>query len=186
MSDRKLFDGAIEVKIDPQFVDVSDFRPVPDSQEVFSNEANDRSIIVEIMEYVHDTEDACAAVGEHFREIAALNDALDRSHIIDVRLLRDDEVPHLAQFPKSLLFGLQGSSKGRSVNAPATSVYVFLACLRLLQVDSDILVTMNVGTGIPYDPLAIQHSALVPPPDAMEQFLTVLRSFAIKDWGLFG
>jgi hypothetical protein len=33
------------------YADVSDFRPVPDNQEVFADPMTDRSIIIEILEY---------------------------------------------------------------------------------------------------------------------------------------
>ena len=39
------------------FFNFSDFRQIPDNQEVFTHAETDQSIIVEIMEYVENTDD---------------------------------------------------------------------------------------------------------------------------------
>ena len=46
---RQLFGGAIDMCIPARLVDVSDFRPVPDNQEVLADGATDQSVIVEIL-----------------------------------------------------------------------------------------------------------------------------------------
>lgn len=46
---RDLFGGAMTMKIPSRLTDVSDFRPVPDNQEVFADGDTDQSIIIEIM-----------------------------------------------------------------------------------------------------------------------------------------
>ena len=47
---RELFGGAITVDLPTRMVDVSDFRPVPDNQEVWTDADRDESIILELLE----------------------------------------------------------------------------------------------------------------------------------------
>lgn len=49
MTRRGLFGGAIEVQLPERLVDVSNFRPVPDNQEVFADGNTDESVIVEVV-----------------------------------------------------------------------------------------------------------------------------------------
>lgn len=46
---RQLFGGAVAIGVPDRLVDVSDFRPVPDNQEVLADGATDQSLIIEIM-----------------------------------------------------------------------------------------------------------------------------------------
>lgn len=46
---KALFGGAISIMLPTRLADVSDFRPVPDNQEVLADGATDQSIVVEIM-----------------------------------------------------------------------------------------------------------------------------------------
>ncbi|KAL0047957.1 hypothetical protein WJX82_004231 [Trebouxia sp. C0006] len=48
---RALFGGAIEMSLPQRFVDVSDYRPVPDHQEVWTDATLDQSVILEIVEH---------------------------------------------------------------------------------------------------------------------------------------
>eukprot|EP01126_Amoeba_proteus_P060463 TRINITY_DN7998_c0_g1_i2.p1 TRINITY_DN7998_c0_g1~~TRINITY_DN7998_c0_g1_i2.p1 ORF type:complete len:100 (+),score=18.90 TRINITY_DN7998_c0_g1_i2:58-357(+) len=71
---RSLFGGAISCSFPSTFLDVSDFREVPDNQEVFTDISTERTIIVELLEYV-DCEDVMEASLTHFRELASINDS---------------------------------------------------------------------------------------------------------------
>ena len=46
---RECFGGAAVLSLPARFADVSDFRPVPDSQAVFADGAADESLIVEVV-----------------------------------------------------------------------------------------------------------------------------------------
>ena len=48
-SERMLFGGAITCRIPERYVDVSDFRPIPDHQEVYADGGTDQSVIFEIV-----------------------------------------------------------------------------------------------------------------------------------------
>lgn len=46
---RNCFGGAIDLSLPSRFIDVSDFRPIPDNQEVFTDADLDQSLIIEIV-----------------------------------------------------------------------------------------------------------------------------------------
>lgn len=45
----QLFGGAVEMAFPQRLIDVSDFRPVPDHQEVYADGGEDQSLIVEVL-----------------------------------------------------------------------------------------------------------------------------------------
>jgi hypothetical protein len=49
---RALYGGAMSARLPDRYVDVSDFRPVPDNQEMWTDASRDESVIVEILERV--------------------------------------------------------------------------------------------------------------------------------------
>ena len=74
--ERELFGGAILASFPARYVDVSDFRPVPDNQEVWTDANRDESVIVEILERVEaGPSDAKGAAAWFFRDLADVNDA---------------------------------------------------------------------------------------------------------------
>jgi hypothetical protein len=78
---RELFGGAFTMAIEPRFVDCSQFRPIPDTQEVFSDAASDQSVIVEILEMPTSPEHAAEF---HFGALASDNSAASAT-IFEVR-----------------------------------------------------------------------------------------------------
>lgn len=55
LKSRPLFGDAIRIHIPERFVDISDFRPIPDHQEVFADANVDQSFIIDIMVSKHCT-----------------------------------------------------------------------------------------------------------------------------------
>lgn len=55
---RELFGGGIRINVPDNFVDVSDFRQVPDHQEVFVSNDSDATLIVELLETPSDPSDS--------------------------------------------------------------------------------------------------------------------------------
>jgi len=49
LAERDLFGGAITMACPTRLTDVSDFRPVPDSQEIFADGSSDQSLVFEIV-----------------------------------------------------------------------------------------------------------------------------------------
>ena len=75
---KPLFGGALVCDLPSRFTDISDFRQLPDTQEVFADAVTDQSIIVEILEMADESE-ANTAAEFHFRSLANDNDALESS-----------------------------------------------------------------------------------------------------------
>ena len=73
---RNLFGGAFQISLPKQFVDLSNFRLVPDHQEVWSDGHRDQSIIVELVELVEDQKDEEAAK-YHFNDIAQTSNSME-------------------------------------------------------------------------------------------------------------
>ena len=49
IAERDLFGGAVVMACPARLTDVSDFRPVPDNQEVFADGSRDQSLVFEIV-----------------------------------------------------------------------------------------------------------------------------------------
>lgn len=56
--DRELFGGALGIKVPKDFKDVSEFRQVPDHQEVYVSNDSDDSLIIELLEIPSETAEA--------------------------------------------------------------------------------------------------------------------------------
>lgn len=70
---RALFGGAIEMSLPQRFVDVSDYRPVPDHQEVWTDATLDQSVILEIVEHQPVPDQDCCKL--YFNDMAEHNQA---------------------------------------------------------------------------------------------------------------
>jgi hypothetical protein len=105
---RPLFGGAIKASIPPHFLDArfppfllqltgSNFRDVPDNQEVFVSNLSETSLIFDILERVDVPDNAAAEF--HFDALAVDNevddDDIDDSHIFAINNLPLTAHPHL-------------------------------------------------------------------------------------------
>ncbi len=89
---RHLFGGAVDLAMPARMVDVSDHRPVPDHQEVFTDASLDQSLIIEFVEPLNVDDAVCGAA--FFSDLADGMDAAHR-HITSSTPLRSDDVPGL-------------------------------------------------------------------------------------------
>lgn len=178
---RKLFGGAIEASIPSRFIDVSDFRPVPDHQEVFSDEAAEQSIIIEIVEYSKTGEECPARF--YFKDLAAMNGALEWEETSECEELAvSDSVPRLAvsgEVPAATqVFCAKGAmlvdrKQSRHAEGHRHRVQVILGVIRLPGKDTDVLLSLNTPAEEPQE-------------RGYSLFLGILASFHIADWSLFG
>lgn len=152
----ELYGGTITSTIPKGFVDVSNFRQVPDTQEVFVSETDgcDDSVVFDIMERVEG--DDVEAVKEHLNELSILN-SVGRNYItlqlssVDMKKQILDNSADL-QPPCYLSIAVEPSKKwGREETAkddPTGSVkplvVLVMAVIRLKNVTSDILLTYNI------------------------------------------
>ena len=167
----ELFGGAVSASFPTRYHDVSDFRPVPDNQEAWTDASADESVIVEIVERVErdpmtgdgpSYEEGAAAW--FWRDLADVNDASvssGASELVGVtKLAREDDVPVGVRASTSITNstedvdarndvsvsvarGTQRVAKGRDGDDARNDVFVVLACVRLPRVASDVLVTLN-------------------------------------------
>jgi len=164
---RSLYGGSIVSKLPSRFVDVSTLRVVPDHQEVFVQSWSpdgdtadlsmstvsissivDVSIIIELlsMELPASNSDA-SPVGHHFRDLAASNEALESDVFSEGLIGESNFIPHLSGRTHEVyaLTGRQMVSKYRTrPDSPVDTVYVYLVLIRLPDVSTDVLVSMNI------------------------------------------
>ncbi|KAL0030275.1 hypothetical protein WJX77_007077 [Trebouxia sp. C0004] len=165
---RALFGGAIKMSLPQRFVDVSDYRPVPDHQEVWTDATLDQSVILEIVVRM--------AVSLAVPKISSLQPT--------------EEIPEVAgEALKAVVTGLQSVAKGRQEAHTANDVQIQLAVFRYPDRGSDILVTMNTPVFINEASAAAQHTGAghkTAHRSAPELFASMLKTFHIFDYTLFG
>ena len=183
MTIRDLFGGAIVADVPERFIDVSNFRVVPDNQELMCDIDTDQSIIVELLSLVSDVP-ADKAAEFHFEELAAVNEA----HLFEklqVREIANEELPHLTRtVHKYFIFGRQQIAK---FNEEAKNVVnIYMAVIRIPSVTTDILITLNEPVQIDQASSSAKNidtsKEIQPAPKVFEE---ILRTFKIKDWSLF-
>lgn len=121
-----LFGGAVELKVPCEFTDASQFRQIPDNQEVFLSGQDNESIIVEVLEFSADMN-----IEAYFVNLAEDNDS---------------EKWEILENKENVLFGTQLVSKFNQETRDL--VYIFMALIRYPQHNSDFLITWNL-TGSP-------------------------------------
>ena len=197
---RPLFGGAITTELPERYVDVSDFRPVPDNQEVWTDASKDESVVVEIVERVAvGPSDDEGAAAWFFRDLAEVNGA-SASEILGVRDLSVDDLPSVnGPFAAaSACVGRQVMSKGRDGVEAANVVEVIVANVRLVQVETDLLVTLNRALVVADGSQAAAQTGAGTIAEGFggggvdewgpgwEVLRRVLASLRVEDWGLFG
>lgn len=210
----ELYGGAIKSSIPTGFVDVSNFRQVPDTQEVFvcDTEGYDDSVVFDIMERVEG--DDVEAVKEHLNELSILN-SVDQNYITlqlsPVDMIKKQKLDNSTELqpPCYLSIAVEPSKKwGREEAAKDDPtgfvkplVVLVMAVIRLENVTSDILLTYNIPITTQQEisdleTLVKNQDALsndddIPPVgkrinNARQQVLQGLQTFTVEDWSLFG
>lgn len=201
---RPLYGGAIQAILNPLFDDVSRLREVPDHQEVFLYTSHDISLIVELLDLdkVHADD---TALRYHFEELARVNESF-QSTILSEKLLMDDSfMPFIGPgFTRMALIGKQYVKKYHSPDAPVDEVYIILVLIRLRNVGTDLLITLNIPVkdeirALPLDtwfsdvniltvgsPLESTYDTVYTALPPINLFREVLHTFKINDWSLFG
>lgn len=164
-----LYGGALSTELPRSFTDASTFREVPDHQEVWVDTTSDRSVIIEILEQ-KDVDDA-QAIEFFLSDLAAFNEAID-SKVLHSRPVAPEEVPHLRC---RAFMGLGHQVVAKFREDKSGPVQIHCAVLRLPEVTTDILITLN-------DPQAVDEGS---PATPEVFFAQLLRSFRIIDWSLF-
>eukprot|EP00055_Hartaetosiga_balthica_P003604 m.8412 g.8412 ORF g.8412 m.8412 type:complete len:192 (-) comp3113_c0_seq1:254-829(-) len=191
MTQRSIFGGAMSIVLPSRFMDISQFRPVPDNQEVFADADTDQSFIIELLETPSRDEapDELASVF-HFNSIAHDNDATStemESENPVMESLGDEN-----DIQKTISWGLQEVGKYRDSRAKANHVRVFVACFRLLRCNTDVIISFNSPTMI--NPLSSAAKDVDTPSMEMhntdnassDDFFAFSSSFVVNDYSIFG
>ncbi|RPD79852.1 Mog1p/PsbP-like protein [Lentinus tigrinus ALCF2SS1-7] len=172
---KELFGGSITTTLPTTLIDASNFRQVPDTQEVFISRDSGVSIIVEVLQSVDATE-LREAASLHFDALAHDNDAKTKqvNETTDVPNGSDGTTPDPV-----VLYGTQTVQKFNSQSAD--EVRILLALYRVLDRNIDLVMTMNV-------PMASADGGAVSEEDwneAKAAFEIAAKSLRILDYGLF-
>lgn len=179
---RQLFGGGLQAVLPSTWRDMSDLVPIPDNQEVFNDSSLDATAVVEIVERVEKTDEEAAEY--LFKDLAETNGAAEEkmNKVEAVRTVSATEVPGVSPLcAKYLLVGEQWVKPDQSFSTPPDQVKVLLFLIRLPEVNSDLLVSINYPCkGKPVEQLRTEY-ALVE-----AAMMRIMQSIKINDMGLFG
>ncbi|KAF8458274.1 hypothetical protein BDZ91DRAFT_743385 [Kalaharituber pfeilii] len=200
---RALFGGAMVASIPEIFVDASDFRPVPSSQEVFVSSAStsDLSIIIDILQYVEPANPPpsstqididMAACKIHFEDIIDGREGT-LGYLFSVEPLPGRAEKMGINTPVYLAMGTVSSPQqapGTKVQKELGFTLLLMAVFRLKEVRTDVLVTVNCPVdGHPAGETRVWHPGGNGKSVAVDNAVTLLKevveSLEVKDWGLF-
>eukprot|EP01132_Coremiostelium_polycephalum_P004887 gene4887-6095_t len=184
---RPLYGGAIEVILPKRFIDISQYRQVPDHQEVFVDEHTEQSVIIELLERqpVSDQE----SLSFHYNVICEEAGILPEKRIlVNSRAITTKEMPNFPDsFPKYLLLAQQKVAKFNET--AENTINVYMAIVRLERAKTDLLITLNEAIEISPESSSINAVKTTTPSSdhtlIESLFLSILNSFKIKDYGLF-
>ncbi|KAJ1980642.1 hypothetical protein H4R33_005427 [Dimargaris cristalligena] len=184
--EQRLFGGHIECEVPKEFENVSEYRPVPDHQEVFATDTNDQSIIFEIFDKADISDRESARY--HFDELAVMNKASSKEIITD-EPIPDESVPDLPSTAVChMVAGTQMVSKyNESVDKAANCVLIYVAVIRLHEFHTDIVISMNHPMII--SPESSSSKAMEADTNtkvSLASFKHILETFKIADFRLFG
>lgn len=136
-----LFGGSMSMIIPKSLIDASEFRQIPDNQEVWINVSpnDDSCIIVELVEY-----DSTHDITFHFQQLAIDNEATN------IQIIQKDIKPIFSipnSFPKAItlyetLLGIQSIVKFRSTDQ-SKKIHIYLAVLNMPLYNTTILISYN-------------------------------------------
>ena len=171
MPQLELYGGALSAELPGEWFDASDVRPVPDHQEVWLEKAGpERSFVLELLEALDGADDETAA-REHFAELASMNEALG-FEVLSAGGVADG-APVCAThgpLPTCILTGTQ--SLPRDVQ-----LHVTLALVRLRAHKTDVLFSVC---------RPVTQTAAAQPAEDRRLLATLLNTFKVVDWSLFG
>ncbi|KAK9454930.1 hypothetical protein V1511DRAFT_375961 [Dipodascopsis uninucleata] len=204
----ELFGGAISADLPAGFLDASQFREVPDHQEVFvsedSSESKDESTIIELVERLESnstetiadsdpTEADKSAVLAHYEEIASINTDIAKPRIFGVYPVDvNSSLPESAT-AYMVVGTMIGEKWGLNRASSTTHLVMILGVIRLPSSGTDVLITFNSAT------LATQNSISEfvdetkdLPSDILNRMASIqaicrhtLSSFQVHNWDLF-
>lgn len=131
-----------------------------------------------------------ADCGRHYFEDLAVSSEAGSCAIHSISVIEPSATPGLPpEAFKCLVAGEQEVSKGRQGANAANLVHILLAVLRLKNVNSDVLITLNTPIFISESSAAAQHAgagAKDLSQGALPLMQRILASLRVHDWDMFG
>ncbi|KAG2211430.1 hypothetical protein INT46_004718 [Mucor plumbeus] len=195
MSTQELFGGAITVPVFNSFVDASpthlndsQFRQIPDNQEVFVDMNTQQSLIFELLEQVEATNEQVAEY--HFQQLADDNEAAESTIILIDNLKPQDISPLLPQ-DGTEIYVLQGSQKISKFNEnnAFNTVEIVLVVVRLTKVATDFVISVNAPVKLAStssEQESVNETSAVTIDTVKAEMMAILKGLQVKDWDLFG
>ncbi|KAG1317188.1 hypothetical protein G6F62_013039 [Rhizopus arrhizus] len=184
---QSLFGGAIVIPLGKSFLDASQFRQVPDNQEVFVDTITQQSLIVELLEQVDAQDQDIARF--HFQQLSDDNEAAQSSVLYVERFNPQEITPHLPHDTTEvyILHGKQHISKFNEKEDALNTVDIILVVLRLRQVETDCVISINVPTQVAPSSSESAISFVQSNEESVrEEIMALLKGFQVKNWDLFG
>lgn len=190
---RELFGGAMSWTMPYGFLDVSDFRQVPDNQEVFTHDGTGVCIIIELLARQPVDNVDC---GEFFfNDLASSNDS-KRTVITSPQAPLDSRaIPKIATQASEgahcgfacMVGGTQLVSKFTNEAGRENEIFVAMGILRFPpRVSTDILVTVTAPQKVAAGSTDVRVVQQVYDPNAAFDLLRqLLLTLSVNDWGLF-
>jgi hypothetical protein len=143
-----LYGGAVESILPSSlYQDVSTLREVPDHQEVFLHITTEASLITELL----DLEKSASVTDDniieyYFDELGKDNEATQSQLLWKCSTPADTFMPSIGggSYHRMFCVGKQLVTKYRSQNTPTDYVYIFLVLVRLRNVETDLLIQLNI------------------------------------------
>lgn len=111
----------------------------------------------------------------------------DSNKILSQKALAAEEVPHFSEFPVNMVHGEQMIGKYKEADAKSNTVGMRVVVIRLRHAETDIVVTLNTPVKFAEGGASDNSNAQALPEEENEAvFQSVLKSFKLNDWGLFG
>ncbi|KAL3862021.1 hypothetical protein ACJMK2_008024 [Sinanodonta woodiana] len=182
MAETPLYGSALAAVLPPGAKDVSLLRQIPDNQEVYCHPFTDQSIIIDLLQYVEESDDR--AISVHFEELSESNGVAPG----EARILQVDRIPvdSLSMECQSAWYILGEQNIAKFNETAKNTVQIHMGLFRLPDVTTDILVTLNDPINI--DPNSSSHQAVPVSADrwTAEDFKQTLCSLKVVDSGIFG
>ncbi|WPH04280.1 Hypothetical protein R9X50_00716900 [Acrodontium crateriforme] len=189
----QLYGGAMAADLPTTYSDVSDIRQVPDHQEVYLDTQGYSSIIFEILQRV-EIPDGEAALKHHLADLVAedMNDmkiwSCSGPAVVPSLHPRSDQAEKVQAW--TILATTPPGEKMRGREREPAFVGVLLTMVRLVEVETDFLVVVNV----PHVPGEFEEGSVDAVTGKMGPLLEravairekVLGTLEVRDWGLFG
>lgn len=182
---RELYGGAMVATFDPRFVDISDFRQVPDHQEAFQDANADQSVTFEVLEYLPEHADADIA-SYHWKQLAEDNEATQVGDVQGSVLPGEEWLPalHGTAFTVSRAVGEQSITKHNEEAANRIRLECFV--VRLPEYTTDLLISVNTPVEIHPQSTSAHAAEDAHLGDGNNTAVRqVLESFNIVDYALF-